>query len=498
MVLLIRPFYIPLNSKNYDLSLPLGLLSLATALENNGISVKIVDSMSEPDFLYKIESGLKEADFVGITAMTVQVKHGIEIAKFVKEKRYDLPIVWGGFHPTIYPEGTLQSEYCDYVAVGEADKTIVKFYNAFKAGNSLKGVKGLWGKFRGVVYFTGHPDKVFEIPLLNYNLIENLEDYIEQNLYPIEIDNRRCLQIHAGRGCFYKCTFCAENIDFQHRSKTAQKLIDEIEYLSKKYRLDYVDLQDSDFFSDKKRTIEFIDLLIKKNLKIKWFTNCRANYFNSRYINYDFLKRIEIANCKRIGIGVESGSKRMLVNIKKAITIPLIKQAINDLNKTDIIVSFSFMIGMPGETIEDMWDTLAMLWYIENNCKRYYIIGPALYRPYPGSKMFNDAVALGYKSPILLDQWAETEFDFFGFISESYLPYLNGKFKVLHYVRHVVDYRHLRKHEATFILYCIFNFIVKLRIKYHLHFLILEHIPLKWLRFIIMNVKRSLGILKKI
>ena len=121
-----------------------------------------------------------------------------------------------------------------------------------------------------------------------------------------------------------------------------------------------------------------------------------ANYFNENYLNDEMLKKIEKSRCTRLGIGVESGSDRMLKLIKKSITVEQVKKTIQAINKTNIMLSFSFMIGMPEEKKEDMWKTLELMEFIENYCKKYYLIVPALYRPYPGNLMFQKAIELGH------------------------------------------------------------------------------------------------------
>jgi len=497
-VLLIRPYYLSEKSKHFDLSLPLGLLALATSLNQKNIPVKIIDTMVEEDYYSKIENELQHSLFVGITAMTAQLNHAVKIARLIKEKAPEKKIIWGGFHPTTFPEGTLESEYCDIVAIGESDQTIIEIYQNLSEKEPLNGVKGIVYKENNRVIKTPTRELNAEIPVLDYTLLENLELYIDQNLYPIEKEPKRSIQIHCGRGCFYQCTFCSENSSFKHRAKDAKTLVKEIKDLTQKYHLDYVDLQDSDFFANKKRLIEFIDLLLKENIQVKWFANCRANYFKENYLNDSLLRKIEKSQCTRLGIGVESGSDPMLKIIKKSITVEQVKKAITAINKTNIMLSYSFMIGMPEEKKEDMWRTLELMEYIENHCKRYYLIGPALYRPYPGNSMFEEAKKLGYKSPQTLREWSQTDFDYYGFISEKHLPFLKNKFKTLNYVRHIIDYRHLKKHLFSLPFYFLFKFLITIRLRYHFHFLLIEHNLLKFIRVFITYLKYSFGWLKKI
>ncbi|MBF0208690.1 MAG: radical SAM protein [Oligoflexia bacterium] len=498
MILLIRPSYVPPNSKNYECSLPIGLLSLGTSLVDNNVNVKIIDMMTMKDAWERIFSYVNEAVFVGITAMTSQVGNGIDIVKRLKINEKKVPIVWGGFHPSLFPNGTLNSEYCDIVCEGEGDITIVELYKSFMGTMPIEDVTGVWYKDRGNLLRTKKRDLLTKIPRLRYELLENIDEYIPQNLYPIEKNKVRCLQIHAGRGCFYRCTFCAENVEFKHRKKEASVIFEEMVNLVDRFKLDYIDIQDSDFFCSKKRIDELIKIIVESKSKINWIANCRANYFNQNYLNDNYLEKLALSGCKKVGLGVESGSDEFLSYIKKSITVNHVKKAIASLNKSGVMVAFSFIIGMPHETISDMKKTLKLIWHIINNSKRYYIIGPALYRPYPGSEMHDQAIASGYRPPTSIEEWSNLHFDYHGFVPGSLFPHMRGKERFTKYVRHIVDYRHLKNRKSTLLFFYIYNFLVLSRIKYDCFIFLYEHYPLYYARLTINRCRAIFGILKNV
>ena len=144
-----------------------------------------------------------------------------------------------------------------------------------------------------------------------------MERYIWADLYPFRKEKGRCIDIHAGRGCIYKCTFCFENTAFKHRAKSADALVSEIAALKEKFDVEMVNIQDSDFFANKTRLISFVNLMIEKKIGVKWFSNCRSNYFNSNYITEELLRKLQASGCIKLGIGAESGSDTMLERMKK-------------------------------------------------------------------------------------------------------------------------------------------------------------------------------------
>ena len=112
--------------KYYDMAAPpMGLLSIGTVLEKNGFKVDIINASLSPDYLKKIEAALRKKPLLaGISAMTSQVASGREIARFVRGLTPEIPIVWGGIHPTLRPHECLK--HADIVCVGEAVESIIE------------------------------------------------------------------------------------------------------------------------------------------------------------------------------------------------------------------------------------------------------------------------------------------------------------------------------------------------------------------------------------
>jgi len=462
-ILLIKPHY-NASEKYSSAVFPLGLLSIATSLKKRGYEPIIIDTTIYENYWNKIESHIGDSVAVGITSMSAQVYSACKIAEFLRSRKPDVPIIWGGVHPTLYPEDTAKSPLVDIVVSGEGDETVIELLDCLQLKKSIHEVKGITYKNGRAIIKTPDRPLLSDIPTLDYSLLPEIEKYIWPDLYPFRKEKARCIDIHAGRGCIYKCTFCFENTAFKHRAKSADLLVSEIAGLKEKFNIEMVNIQDSDFFANKARLIHFVDLMIERKIGVKWFSNCRSNYFNNNYINEELLKRLEASGCIKLGIGAESGSDMMLERMKKKTTVGQLRKAIDMLNKTNIWLALSFLIGMPDETEDDMKKTLELVLKINEESKNHYIIGPAYYRPYPGAEMFKRSVDYGFKPPKSLEEWGAAQKERFGYLPIEKFVWVSNK-NLAKYIVNIVDFRHFKKHKRLLFLYNFFMNVIEFRFR---------------------------------
>ncbi|NUO09353.1 MAG: radical SAM protein [Candidatus Brocadia sp.] len=128
-----------------------------------------------------------------------------------------------------------------------------------------------------------------------------------------------------------------------------------------KYKVDFIDFIDENFLVDKNRFFKFLGGIEERKFKFSWFVGARANYFNPNYLTNDVIARASALGCVMMGIGAESGSQRVLDFLKKGITVEQIENAARILNKHRIVSEFSFMIGLPYETSDDMLKTISFV-----------------------------------------------------------------------------------------------------------------------------------------
>ena len=198
----------------------------------------------------------------------------------------------------------------------------------------------------------------------------------------------RAIPILTGLGCSYKCTFC-ENalLGHKHFSMSADDVMEQILYYKENFNIDSFAFFDEDFFHDKKRLFQLIELLEKHDLGIKWGAQSRANYIRSRYIDAGVLKRLAAAGCVRISMGVESGAPRMLKKIKKGLTREMVLNAAEIAKDSSIYFSYSFIVQLPGETRYEFLQTFDLIHKLQTTKKNSFVSAIHYYLSYPGTPL---------------------------------------------------------------------------------------------------------------
>jgi len=190
--------------------------------------------------------------------------------------------------------------------------------------------------------------------------------------------------------------------------RTAEEIVERIEYLKSEYGANYIHMVDENFFGSKKRVYQFVELLRSRNVNIKWRPQIRADYFNQSYINESFVKELEESGMVIAVMGVESASQRTLDRLDKKMKVESITEALEILSKTRIIPRLSFMVGIPGETDDDIKQTYQFAVKLK---EKFPLSQPLVtpFRLFPGSEFYNLAITkYGYKSPGSLVEWVAT------------------------------------------------------------------------------------------
>jgi len=369
--------------------IPLALLFLATTLAKNNYEARILDERIED---YR---KLDYNDYlcVGITTQTGnQILDGIEVAKFIKKNNKELKIVWGGVHPTILPDSTIDNEYVDIVVRGDGELILLELVRAIKDNKPLKNIKGIVYKENGKVIRNSPAELVDldKIDFPNHDLI-NLKKYSYKEAFPIS----------TSRGCSHRCSFCC--VKDKWRGRSAAKIIEDIEKIIKKYNPDVINVRDNNFFFSKERIRKFCEEKIKRNIKIKWKAQCRADYF-SKYDN-EFVSLLKKSGCISLLFGAESGNQRILDLLKKDIKVEDTVKSIKMCGKHGIIPVLGFIIGNITETKKEVFETLNFIDYLVKINPETEIAGIFLLTPWPGTDTFTEFKKIGLKEPKTLEEW---------------------------------------------------------------------------------------------
>ncbi|MBI4779109.1 cobalamin B12-binding domain-containing protein [Candidatus Falkowbacteria bacterium] len=167
-VLLINP---PFNiaKENYDSSVSVGLLSIASYLDDKGVKVKILDGAREENFSALLKKEILDSAYAGLSVMTTQVPGALKISEVIKKINPNCKIIWGGTHPTFFPEQTIKNNLVDIISYGEGEET---FYE-IASGKNLSEISGLLYKDSGKIIINQPRNlcQPAEMPLFNWDLL---------------------------------------------------------------------------------------------------------------------------------------------------------------------------------------------------------------------------------------------------------------------------------------------------------------------------------------
>lgn len=379
---------------------PLSILCLAESLLRNGFEPRLVD-LRVQDFT---AADLDGALYVGVSHMTgsMQIPRALVCAEIAKSR--DVPVVFGGAHPSMLLEQTAAHPLVDIAVKGEGEEVAVEIAEHFQAKRELRLIKGIAYKDdSGKVVITGDrkPPPLNEVTHLPYDLLP-MEKYLAS-----KID----FGYQSSRGCPHRCAFCAEVALYAKtwRPKSAKVVVEEIEEIIKRFNPERIFFYDSNFFCSKKRVEEFCNLVIERGIKTKFYGECRFDYFHK--YTPEFLDLIKRTGFNENLFGGESGSDATLAFIKKDINTQQIIESIKMCKQAGLKSFTSFMIGFPGESDEEMMKTLDMydrIVAIDPEGAR--INGMFVYTPFPGTELFDTVVKRwGYMPPQSLDEWGKFE-----------------------------------------------------------------------------------------
>ena len=388
--------------------IPNGLLAVAALPEKTGFSIKIIDLRVDSDWQQTLKEAIDSDTLcVGIRCFTGRmIISALEVANTVRLLNPNIPIVWGGPHPTLMPEQTLKHPLVDVVVINEGDKVFFELVKVFAENRDLSEVNGIGYKDDGKIRINKSVpliDNLNSLPLFPYHLID-VSKYSS-----LSIDNLPSIDIITSRGCPYNCGFCSTPITSQRlwRAVTVEKIIENIKFLKEKYNIATFYLVDDNFMVDLKRVEQFLDALKEDNLKIYWGTQgVRIDTINK--MSSKFLDKIEESGCVELSIGIESANPEILDMIDKKFKREVVLLVNEKLAGRNFAVKYNMIIGFPGETLNGIKETVKLAIELQRKNKNAWFPFN-IFTPFPGTPMFQKAVNMGFTQPTKLEEWTHLE-----------------------------------------------------------------------------------------
>lgn len=400
---------------------PLEMLQIAALPDREGYEVVLIDGMIHEDCERRILEACDGALlFATSCILGYQITHGTEIARMVRARYPKLPIIWGGWFPSVQPELFLKEGIADAVGIGQGEMTFWETVQAIDNGTDLMDVPGLALMRDGRMVYTAHRtivgfDQLPDVPwhLLDYERYVALQNETGKMKLRHRIPDpwgmpesmpTRGFSFYSSYGCPEPCTFCCSPSVTERRWKAipGKQLAERVMAAHDRFKFNVLRFQDANFGVAEKRSNEFCTELINYKAPFWW----NATYEIETIVRYKepSLDLIAASKMHLAVLGAEAGSKEQQDKIKKQIEIPDIQIALGRLFSRGIQSGTSWIIGYPGESRESMLSTIRMAAAMKYAFPRS---GSDIFpfRPIPGTEDYETALKLGYKPPQTLEQW---------------------------------------------------------------------------------------------
>ncbi len=407
MILLVNPRATRPSNRRF----PLSVMSIGAALPP-GTSWEIVDG-NLPDLdtaaaiAAHVERQASGPDPVRMVAMTVmpgpQLVSAVPLAKAVKQRFPDLPIVWGGNFGSLYPAAVLNAPYVDWLVRGQGEQTFLELIEALEGRRDPKAIAGLAFRQADGTHWIG-PERVWkgpnELPEPPYHKID-----VGQYLQPT-ILGRRSGVYQASIGCPFGCNFCGVISVFGRLEKVQdpERTARHLGYLVREHGMDSVHFYDNNFFLNEAQALQVAVRL--KPLGIRWWCEARVDALG-RFSDSTW-KAMKEAGLFMVFCGAESGSDEVLARMNKGITTDQIVHAAAKTREHGIIPEFSFVFGDPEAPEAELENTLAFI-------RRLKAVNPAMelityfYTPTPQRRGTYGGVDPLDGTPDTLEEWIEPQ-----------------------------------------------------------------------------------------
>ena len=407
-------FYPPYDGP--PLSAPLCLLALAASVRKAGFLPVIIDAAITRDYRWQIEREVVDAVCLGISVLTgPMIRGAIDVAIAVKRIRPKLPVVFGGWHPSLLPQETLQEGFVDAVVRGQGELTLVELADAFSTGKLPEGIPGVSWK---------HGQMPQHNPERRVQLLDSLPtpayDMVDFDAYE-RTDGIRKLAYATSVGCPYACNYCTDMVFYKRRFNAleAQRVVGEVTELVERYRIDEVAMLDSNLPVDWRRAREIAQGFVDSGQKFHWTFQASTDFLCR--MSDDDVRLLGESGVSHMGFGTESTSSSVLKLMNKR------HQRVDEMYETarkasigGIHVTFNLIFGYPGETEADREETLLTM---SDIARQFWNVSfsPNLFTPYPGIPIWPELRSLGLREPQSLEEWAELP------LGRNTLPWLQGK-----------------------------------------------------------------------
>lgn len=418
-----------------------GVRCISSYLKEHGFDVSIIftrDIMNR-DISGNVMEGIADkcrgSDIIGISLMSYHFLHAVELTSYLK-KRLDVPIIWGGIHPTFCPDDSIG--HADIVCIGEGEETMLELSSRIRDGLGYFDIKGLWFAKDGEVVKTPSRPLFEDIDRLPYPDYETKGNFIRDGdcitdftdgLFEKYLRKRKRRDgsyvteyyISTSRGCPFKCSFCSSNSikglypgQKFHRLRSVDKVICEVNTLVKRYGfIKWINFSDDDIFtSPMQRTAELCEKW-KKSVGLPFYCTCYPTSYNEQKMSM-----LVDAGLEFIGMGIQTISKRGCEAFDRSVSKENLMKVTRSISLFKGILPplYDFILDNPYETDEDRIENLNFMLEIPE--PRAFQLFSLV--PFPGTAIYNrmekDGIISRYHDKIYKSHYTYPDITYINFL----------------------------------------------------------------------------------
>jgi len=350
-------------------------------------------------------------DVIGISTMSIEYADSANrLINSIKLGNEDVIVVMGGVHPTVMPENCLKNNNIDYIIMSEGEKRFLNLLNAIQNNEGFEKIDGIGYVQDKKIIIQPHKnyiDNIDELPFPDYSLV-NYEKYsTNHNKYSL-YNNPRYLPYAVTittRGCPFNCVFCSSRsiLGSKCRMRSASNVLQEIDWLVQHYGIKEIIFLDDNLLLNRKRFIEILEGLIERKYNLHW----KATNVPAFALDKGLLELMKKSGCYQITLPIESGNQFVLSNIiNKPLKLSHAVEVIKQAKKFDYEIACLFVIGLPGETWDQIMETVNFADFIDVDWVVFSIA-----TPFPNTDLYEIAKSKGYLNP----KFSFSNFQYFGF-----------------------------------------------------------------------------------
>jgi anaerobic magnesium-protoporphyrin IX monomethyl ester cyclase len=393
------------NPRAVFYTMPLALVAIGSELDASKYEVIIVDGRLDPEPEKTLALHLPDAVCLGVTVLTgAPIADALRVSRAAKSLRSDLPIVWGGWHPSMFGKECLREKCVDITVQAQGEATFADIVQRLADGRSLEGCLGcMYRDAAGVVRV--NPPRAL-LPLDRFRP----HDY---TLIPVEryydLKGKRQLDYISSQGCNFRCAFCSDPFVYGRKwvGIDPTSMVAKLRELWERYRFDDLNFQDETFFTKRERVRVMAQQIVDSGMQFTWAATMRAD--QGVRLPDDVWELCKRSGLRRLLVGVESGDPDMLKRIKKDVTLEQVFHTAEKMRDYDLAGNFPFIVGFPDESDASVDATIEVAKRLRAMSDKFDT--PIFYfKPYPGSAIVTEAVAAGFQLPESLTDWSRFDF----------------------------------------------------------------------------------------